>query len=143
MSSWNAWSSQESSQRKYPTQSQWQSYVNSADNQFEFDDKIAINTAHVSTAFSGTWTPEEDKHLCYCWAHYSTDSIHGNDQSKGVFWGKVLKAYNKKFPSRERTEKAIMGRFGKINRQTQFYESQIFKIKQANPSGIGGEFDLV
>ena len=54
-----------------------------------------------------------------------------------------MTTYNKKHVEKTRSMSAITGRFGKINRQTQFYESQIHKIRTANSSGMDGEAELV
>ena len=91
---------------------------------------------------SAPWTADEDKDLCYIYCHFSNDSAKGNDQSSEVFWGKVMAAYKKKHVSKTRSIPALTGRFGKINRQTQFFESQVHKIRTANPSGMGGEAEL-
>ena len=108
-----------------------------------FQNGIPQTAPPLSFHSSAPWSGDEDNDLCYIYCHFSNDSVKGNDQSGEAFWAKVMSAYNKKHVEKTRSMSAITGRFGKINRQTQFYESQIHKIRTANPSGMGGEAELV
>ena len=127
----------------------FQSYTEAMDmDKWDFDSQPVQNvhlqtTPPLSFHSSAPWSGDEDKDLCYIYYHFSNDSVKGNDQSGEVFWAKVMSAYNKKHVEKTRSMSAITGRFGKINRQTQFCESQIHKIRTANPSGMVGEAELV
>ena len=107
---------------------------------FGFDQNSSQNLGIFT---SGSWMQDEDYDLCYIWCHFFKDPIQGSDQSGDTFWGKVTNSYNKKHPDRKRSLASIKGRFGKINRQTQCFDSQVFKLKQTNPSGMGSELDMV
>ena len=92
---------------------------------------------------NASWSAAEDYDLCYIYCALSVDPIRGTDQSGESFWGKITNCYNRKNINRKRTLSSVKGHYGKINRQTQTFDSQMFKLKQTNPSGFGNETHLV
>lgn len=103
----------------------------------EFESEPGQSAHPLSFHSTAAWTSEEDKDL------WSTVMVKGNNQSGETFCANVMNAFNKKHVEKTRFTSGITDRFGKINLQTQFYESRIYKIKQANPSGMRGEAEQV
>jgi hypothetical protein len=85
---------------------------------------------------SKNFNKDEDEVLCYAWLAVSKDPIHGANQSRTTFWGKIEVYYEEHNKSGiSRSESSIMHRFlaiqASVNKFCGYYDA----ILRRNQSG--------
>ena len=80
---------------------------------------------------------DEDLAVCNAWLMVSKDPIHGANQQRSTFWGKVRAHFDKhKKTSIVRSESSIMHRWLTIQTQVNKFSSYYEQIVGRNQSGV-------
>ena len=104
------------------------------------DDEIA--TSKKKTTHGIGFSPEEDKLLVAAWLNTSVDPVHGNEQHKTTFYGKVAKYFKDHKIDSTRSISSLTSRWGVINRETVKFCGFLAKIEAKNESGTTAEMKV-
>ena len=85
---------------------------------------------------------EEDKLLVAAWLNTSVDPMHGNEQHKTTFYGKVAKYFKDHKTDSTRSISSLSSRLGVINRETVKFCGSLAKIEAKNESGTTAEMKV-
>ena len=101
------------------------------------NDEVA--TSKKKQARGVNFSVEEDKLLVAAWLNTSVDLVHGNEQHKTTFYGKVAKYFKDHKTDSTRSISSLTSRLGVINRETVKFCGSLAKIKAKNESGTIAE----
>ena len=104
------------------------------------DDEIA--TSKKKTKHGIGFSPEEDELLVATWLNTSVDPVHGNEQHKTTFYGKVAKYFNDHKIDCTRSISSLTSRWRVINRETVKFCGFLAKIEAKNESGTTAEMKV-
>ena len=104
------------------------------------DDEVA--TSKKKTSRGAGFSPEEDKLLVAAWLNTSVDPVHGNEQHKTTFYGKVAKYFKDHRTDSTRSISSLTSRWGVINRETVRFCGSLTKIEAKNESGTTAEMKV-
>ncbi|XP_050290274.1 glutathione S-transferase T3-like [Quercus robur] len=104
------------------------------------DDEVA--TSKKKTSRGAGFSPEEDKLLVAAWFNTSVDPVHGNEQHKTTFYGKVAKYFKDHRTNSTRSISSLTSRWGVINRETVKFCGSLAKIEAKNESGTTAEMKI-
>ena len=104
------------------------------------DDEIATSKKKITCGIG--FSPEEDKLLVAAWLNTSVDPVHGNEQHKTTFYGKVAKYFKDHKIDSTRSISSLTSRWGVINRETVKFCGSLAKIEAKNESGTTAEMKV-
>ena len=101
-----------------------------------------VVTSKKKTTHGIGFSPEEDKLLVAAWLNTSVDPVHGNEQYKTTFYGKVAKYFKDHKTDSTRSISSLTSRWGVINRETVKFCGSLAKIEAKNESGTTVEMKV-
>ncbi|KAK7822901.1 glutathione s-transferase t3 [Quercus suber] len=104
------------------------------------DDEVA--TSKKKSARGVAFNHEEDKLLVAAWLNTSVDPVHGNEQHKTTFYGKVAKYFKDHKTDSTRSISSLTSRWGMINRETVKFCGALAKVEAKNESGTTAEMKI-
>ena len=104
------------------------------------NDEVA--TSKKKTTHGIGFNPEEDKLLVAAWLNTSVNPVHGNEQHKTTFYGKVAKYFKDHKIDSTRSISSLTSRWGVINRETVKFCGFLAKIEAKNESGTTAEMKV-
>lgn len=92
--------------------------------------------ARPSQKRSKNFSEEEDILLVSAWLNVSQDAVHGADQSKNTYWGRIYEYFqkNKTFES-NRTQGSLSNRWSGIQLDVNKFAGCVSRIDARNQSG--------
>ena len=104
------------------------------------DDEVA--TSKKKTTCGIGFSHEEDKLLVAAWFNTSVDPVHGNEQHKTTFYGKVAKYFKDHKTDSTCSISSLTSRLGVVNRETVKFCGSLAKIEAKNESGTTAEMKV-
>ena len=129
----------------FPLTPHTQQTSNDLPSAFQDDDVVEVQAAEVAgcrRAGKGAshrtkkFDKDEDIVICSAWLNVSKDPIHGANQTRLSFWGRIRAFFDEhKTTKAIRTENSIMHRWFTIQKDVNKYCSCYEKIERRNQSG--------
>ena len=89
----------------------------------------------MTTIRSGSYSIEEDTHLCHVYLDVSQNPVIGINQSRDRFWTRVQVEYEKYFHSQPRPKRSLQARMTSILAAVSKLKGFVNQIQNKNPSG--------